>query len=630
MTPAPRRWRRGATALVLLVGTTLAAATPAWAADVQRSEQDGVTIEFSAVPLGDALTAGSDATFTVNLRQGADGPPLRGAAVGGWLGVRDQSAPPAAGTPRCTARAAAFSRGSPLNPPALDLNGYYLVSMNGDASLSVIDPLQGFGGSRLVAAPGLAGPGADWALTPDRRYLVVSEPGAGRVAIIDGSTWRVLHEVPLPQPARLALAPDGKAAWIAYRTAANDDGVALLDLESGAVTARVPTGRGPHDLAFAEGGHVLLVTDREDARVSVIATAARAVVGTVPLAGHPVSIAYGPRAHLAYVAGDAGSLAAIDPTTLKAVAIVRAEPGLGIVRFAPDGRFALATNRKTGQVIVIDSATNEIVQRVDVGGEPDQIVFSDQLVYIRRRQGDALAALPLAQIGKAGQPIAPANVTAGQFALGASGGSVLADAIAQAPGHAAVVVANPADGTLYYYQEGMIAPQSSFDSVGVKPAAVLAADRSLREVAAGRYQTVGRLPHAGFYDAVFYVDSPRLVQCFAVEVRRQPGEHAAPRVAFTTLPDAAHAGQTVAVGFRLFDPDSGAPVPDAGDVTLLTFRQPGDQQAQAHAAPTGDGGYSASFRPLGAGSYYVFVESRSLALQPTTGGLVTVSNAATP
>jgi hypothetical protein len=218
-------------------------------------------------------------------------------------------------------------------------------------------------------------------------------------------------------------------------------------------------------------------------------------------------------------------------------------------------------------------------------------------------------------------------VTAGQFALGAGSGSVLADAITQAPGHAAVVVANPADGTLYYYQEGMIAPQVSFDSVGVKPAAVLAADRSLREVAAGRYQTVGRLPHGGSYDAVFYVDSPRLVQCFTVEVERRPGEHAAPRVAFTVLPSAARAGQTVAVSFRLFDPDSGAPVRDAGDVTMLTFRQPGDRQAQTHAAPTGNGFYAASFRPSGAGSYYVFVESHSLALRPTTGGLVTVSSA---
>jgi YVTN family beta-propeller protein len=623
------RWRCYGSLPGLLFVTIPVAAAPA-AGEVQRAEQDGIAIEFSVTPLGAELSAGSDATFTVTLRQGAGGPPLRGAAVGGWLGAHDKMVPAAAGTRRCTAWAAAFSRGNPLSPPALDLNGYYLVSMNGDASLSVIDPLQGFGGSRLVAAPVLAGAGADWALTPDRRHLVVSEPGAGRVAIVDGSSWRVVHEVPVAEATRVLLAPDRAQSWIAYRVAADDDGVALLDLESGVVLARVAIGAGPHDMAFAEDGRYLLVTNQSAATVSVIAAATHSLAGTVPISGRPVSIAYGPRARLSYVAADDGTITAIDAAALKAAATIRTDPGLHVLRLAPDGRFAVAASRQTGQVTVIDTATNEVVQRVGVGGEPDQIVFSDQFVYIRRSRGDALAALPLSQIGKPGQPIAPANVTAGQFALGAGTGEVLADAVTQAPGHAAVVVANPADGTLYYYQEGMIAPQVSFDSVGVKPAAVLAADRSLREVTAGRYQTVGRLPRAGSYDAVFYVDSPRVVQCFTVEVNRRPGGHVAPRVAFTALPSAARAGQTVAVGFRLLDPDSGSPVPDAGDVTVLTFRQPGDQQTRTHAAPTEDGGYAASFRPLEAGSYYVLVESRSLALRPITAGLVTVSNAATP
>jgi YVTN family beta-propeller protein len=362
----------------------------------------------------------------------------------------------------------------------------------------------------------------------------------------------------------------------------------------------------------------------------VIDTATRQVIGSIAVAGHPVSIAYAARARLSYVASDDGTITAIDAASMTATASIHTDPGPAILRFAPGDRFALVANRDTGRVSVIDSATNEIIQRIEVGGEPDQIVFSDELAYIRRRRSDALAVLPLAQIGKAGQPVAPASVSAGQFAPGGADTPVLADAIAQAPGHAAVVVANPADGTLYYYHEGMIAPQVSFDNVGAHPAAVLAADRSLQEVAAGRYQTVGRLPQAGTYDAVFYVDSPRLVQCFSVQVEQKPGEHATPRVAFTALPPASRAGQPVAVSFHLIDPDSGAPVADAGDVMLLTFRQPGDQQAQTKAEPTADGGYTASFEPRGAGSYYVFVESRSLGLRPTTGGLVTVSTAATP
>ena len=620
--------RRWIALLGLLPGFWPAAGS---AIEPQRGEQDGVGIEFSAAPLtGDSLIAGTDARFTIALRQAADGRMLRGATVGGWLGARQAGAPPAAGSPLCTAKAAAFSRGSPLAPPALDLNGYYLVTMNADSSLSVIDPLEGFGGSRLIAAPALAAPGADWLLTPDRQHLVASEPSVDRVAIIDALSWSVQQEVELRKPSRLIASPDGRQAWIAYHASATDSGVALLDLASRTVASRVPTGAAPHDLAFADGGHRLLVTNAGSGTVSVVDTAAQRVLGTIAVAGEPLSIVYSPRAQLAYVATNAGTIAAIDPLAMTAAASIDIGAGPAVVRVAPDDRFVLAAARDSGRLVVIDTASNGIIQTVEIGGEPDQIVFSSELAYVRRRRSDSLAALPLAQIGQAGQRIAPAFVTAGQFALGAKGGDVLADAITGAPGHAAVIVANPADNALYYYQEGMIAPQTSFDKVGVQPSAVLAADRSLREVAPGRYETIGRLPHAGTYDAVFYVDSPRLVQCFTVEVEHRPSEPAAPRVAFAELPQTAHAGQSIRVSFRLTDSESGVPIADARDVTLLTFRSPGNQQAQTPAQAAGDGLYTASFMPNRAGNYYVFVESRSLDLGPTTAGLLAVSAATAP
>jgi YVTN family beta-propeller protein len=625
----PKARRLSCVALVgLLTGLC---PTSGGALEPQRAEQDGIGIEFSAAPLaGDSLVAGTDARFTIALHQGTDGPVLRGATIGGWLGARQAGAPSSADMPLCTAKAAAFSRGSPLAPPALDLNGYYLVTMNADSSLSIIDPLQGFGGSRLIAAPELKGPGADWVLTPDRQRLVVSEPSVDRVAIIDALSWSVLHEVELRKPARLILSPDGSQTWVAYRASATDSGVALLDLASGAVTSRLPTGEAPHDLAFADGGRLLLATNAGSGTVSVVDVTARRVVGTIPVAGQPSSIVYSPRAQLAYIADNVGAIVAIDPLATTVAASIDIGAGPAVVRVAPDDRFVLAAARDSGKLVVIDTASNAIVQRVEIGGEPDQIVFSDELAYVRRRRSNLLAALPLAQIGQVRQKLAPADVTAGQFALGAQGGDVLADGITRAPGHAAVVVANAADNTLYYYQEGMIAPQTSFDRVGVRPTAPLAADRSLREVAPGRFETIGRLPKAGIYDAVFYVDSPRLVQCFTVEVERRPNERAAPRVAFTELPQAARTGQSVRISFRLTDSESGAPIAGSGDVTLLTFRSPGNQQAQTLARATGDGLYTASFMPNRAGNYYVFVESRSLDLQPTTAGLLTVSAATAP
>ncbi|MDT7778634.1 MAG: hypothetical protein QOC99_1146 [Acidobacteriota bacterium] len=52
--------------------------------------------------------------------------------------------------------------------------------------------------------------------------------------------------------------------------------------------------------------------------------------------------------------------------------------------------------------------------------------------------------------------------------------------------------------------------------------AVLVADRSLREVRTGTYESVTRLPSSGAYDVAFLLDSPRITHCFEASVAENP------------------------------------------------------------------------------------------------------------
>jgi hypothetical protein len=51
--------------------------------------------------------------------------------------------------------------------PDVDLNTYYVLALNQEANISVIDPLLGFGTSKLLTLVILKSPGEDWELTSD-------------------------------------------------------------------------------------------------------------------------------------------------------------------------------------------------------------------------------------------------------------------------------------------------------------------------------------------------------------------------------------------------------------------------------------------------------------------------------
>lgn len=58
-----------------------------------------------------------------------------------------------------------------------------------------IDPLLGFGGSKLLTLILLKSPGEDWALTANGAKLFVSMPKINQVAVVDTATLKVISNV---------------------------------------------------------------------------------------------------------------------------------------------------------------------------------------------------------------------------------------------------------------------------------------------------------------------------------------------------------------------------------------------------------------------------------------------------
>jgi hypothetical protein len=196
----------------------------------------------------------------------------------------------------------------------------------------------------------------------------------------------------------------------------------------------------------------------------------------------------------------------------------------------------------------------------------------------------------------------------------------VAESIAPAPEGDSVLVANPADKTIYYYTEGMAAPMGSFQNYSHEPRAVMVWDRSLRETGPGTYSTNVKLTASGEYDVAYLLDSPRIYHCFDMTVKLNPAlrrnDERVPIFVQTLIQDTKiRTGVEFKLQFKVMDTKTNEPRPGLKDVGVLVFLAPGIWQNRLWAKSAADGTYEVSFTPPKPGVYYVFVYCPSLGVR---------------
>lgn len=579
----------------------------------RRTADSGVAVELTMRHVAPGLAAapfeeGDDVAVSLQIRDEQSGAPMRGAFPSAWMKARRAGEEPK----RCTQTVATLTAGDVFNRAEVDLNVYHVVVMNADATISVVDPHFSFGGSQLLAMIPLKSPGEDWALLDDQKLLVVSMPAANRVAVIDTLHWRVVRELDAgPAPRRVLAQPDGELLWIA-----TEAGVTAIRRDGSTIAARVQTGTGPHDLAASSDNRWLFVTNGGDGTTSVIDVHTFRKIGDVDSGKAPASVAWSSLGSEAVAVSGDGAITFIDPARHRGRTI-RTQPGIDRIRFAPGGRFAFIPNRNRDTVEILDASSERIVQTADIDGGPFEVTFSGQLAYVRRARSEIVLMIPLAEAGKEGRPVPVVDFPAGQKAFGNAVSA--ADGIVQAPGENAVIVANAADRSIYYYKEGMAAPMGTFGNAGKEPRALLVFDRTLRETAPGTYTTTVRLGRPGTYDFALLIDAPRVVACLDLAVAPNPELEAKRRppllIEPVTVPKSVRAGETVSIRVRVLDGTTKQPRNDLQDVIALVSLAPGVWQERHVLTPASGGEYTFEFASPSAGMYFVYLECPSAGLR---------------
>jgi DNA-binding beta-propeller fold protein YncE len=576
----------------------------------QTFTAQGISVEFTAAP----TVAGEEMTVRFKITD-TNGTALSNLRPVAWI---DQRATGATMDARvCREKVQSFLQPSFSSRPTLDLNAYFILALNNEPNISVIDPLSGFGGSKLYTLILLKSPGEDWVLTDDNKRLYVSMPLVNQIAVVDIPTWKVIANVDAgATPVSVALQHDERYLWIG-NDSDTASGVTVIDTATNKVAAQLKTGLGHHEIAFTDDDRLAFITNKQSGTVSIIDIRKLALSKDLKAGSQPAAIAFSSLSQTAYVANEGdGTIAAISASRQDVVARMQTDSGTRVISIPPAGHYGFAVNTLKSTAYAFDLSSNRLVQTIPVGPGSDQLSFTKQFAYVRSSASEFVTMINMANIGK------EANVTkfpAGQRAPGESPSRSHAAAIVPAPEEGAVLVANPADKMIYYYTEGMAAPMGSFQNYKRDPRALLVMDNSLRETAPGVYSTTVRLNNPGPYDVAFLLDSPRLVNCFEVKLADNPNAPKKLESTYKIEPvvkeASARVGERFSLRFKVVDFKTGAVKTGVNDLSVLVFLAPGIWQQRELAKTSADGIYETSFVPPSAGVYYVFFQSLSLGLQ---------------
>jgi YVTN family beta-propeller protein len=605
--------------LILLATTVLGQEPTKKTIQTQKIVEQGVAIEFTAEPLVqnvNSVRAAEDVNVRFKVTDTTTGTPVKGLGLSAWISLREGNKNPEPA--QCREKIQSYLTGSMRARPDVDLNSYYILALNKSPDISVIDPLLGFGGSKLLTLVMMKSPGEDWLLTGDGELLFVTLPAINQVAVITTRSWKVIDYIDAgTTPTRITMQPDQHYVWVANDGNEKDGGVTIIDPATLKVAAKIATGAGSHDVVISSDNRFAFVSNRESETVSVVDVRKLEKVSDVKVGPGPASMALSTLSKAIYVASaNDGSVTVIDEQNQQVIARIKTKPGARSIRFAPGGRYGFVLNTKESTISIFDAASNRMLHEVTVGKAPDQIIFSDTFAFVRSLDTEIVVMLRLATIDK---EVDITDFPGGQAAPRKGSEPVHADPIVLAPEGNSVILANPVDKVHYYYTEGMAAPMGNFQNYRREPLAVLVVDRSLREIKPGIYSTTIKLPASGHYDVAFLNDSPGVSHCFDLSADANPSLKEQKSVALRldhqlkemTLP----VGKDFIFRFKLTDTTTGNPKSDLKDVRVLTFMSAGGWQQRDFATSVGNGMYEIKINVPQSGVYMMFFESASMGVK---------------
>ncbi len=472
----------------------------------QKLSRDGVDLSLSmSVLSGKTSSTGQLALAFTD----STGSALSGIRPLAWLGSNPSGQAVSEG--QCKEKIRGYLSGAMTSQAAVDFNGHWLLALNEDATIGVINPQVALSRTKLEHTIRLPDTGADWLLHPDGNRLLVTIPKANLLSVVDVKLSLAVGKLSTgKQPTRLALSPTLSQAYVGNDGEAS---VSVIDLIGSSSEQKLVVGPGHHEL-LVDQRQRLWVTSSGSNAMHVFDTADTSKVTTLAVDPQTVALAYGTLADAIFVASErTGRIQSFSHADLRPLGQSQLKPGIMKLAFEPTGRFLFALNAAQNEATIIDTSSAQLTSTTlkDLS-RPDSVFFTSGYAYIRNQRSSDMQLVDLSSLDKGSAPVT-LTIPFGQQAPATVPNVGITSPAVLSPEGNGILAVNPADKAIYVYTEGMMAPIGTIKTSGRQTMALLRLDKSIKPTADGTYVGRAPVPHAGEYTLAVFVDSPRFFAC---------------------------------------------------------------------------------------------------------------------
>lgn len=194
----------------------------------------------------------------------------------------------------------------------------------------------------------------------------------GVVLVLDSTSLETVRTIPVGKnPAEVTFSRDGTKAFVA-NSGSND--VTVISTADKAVLKTIPTGETPVG-AWAGNDDVMYVDNEKGKSMTAIDAKTLDVVRTYDLGFTPAMAATSPSGDLWVTDAENGKVVLFKSGTTDRVHEISTGAGAHAILFSSDGKAAFSTNQTDGTVSFIDSESHDVTKTVAVGAKPNGLVF---------------------------------------------------------------------------------------------------------------------------------------------------------------------------------------------------------------------------------------------------------------
>ncbi len=254
-------------------------------------------------------------------------------------------------------------------------------------------------------------------LSPDHRYLIVSNDGQGEqsLQVVDVETQKVVQTIPYKSPESLyfgvAFSTDGKTV---YASAGGNNKIRVYGFDNGALTEQAPimlkdnskTNFYPAGISVSKDGKSLFVANNLHHSVSKVDLATNQIVKTIAVGKHPYAAVISNDGTSLYVSNwGESSISVVDPETLtiKNTIPVGLHPN-ALIEDAANGQIYVS-NSDSDSISIIDSKQQKEIKTISLspyknapaGSQPNAMTLSAdaKTLYVTNGGNNDVAVIDL-------------------------------------------------------------------------------------------------------------------------------------------------------------------------------------------------------------------------------------------